>query len=33
MRIVGELGGILAVDNVRRSREEGGLLNGVRVTY
>jgi len=33
MRIVGEFGGILAVHNVRRSGEEGGWLNSVRVTY
>lgn len=33
MRIVGEFGGVLAIDKVRRSREEGGLLGGVRVTY
>jgi hypothetical protein len=33
MRVVGELGGILAIDNVRRSGVEGRLLKGVRVTY
>jgi len=33
MRIVGGFGRILAVDNVRRSGEEGGRLDGVRVTY